>query len=321
MRKVELRAIDALGLGSGDIVLDIGCGAGQTLLQLAARVGTEGRVIGVDVAPLLLEIARRRTAPLRQVRVIQADAQSLNLPAGSVDAVFSRFGVMTFNDPVAAFANFRRILRPSGALAFTCWRSLQENALDHFPLSAAGVQAAVDESPFSFADPGHIRRTLETAGFNEVTIQPHDEEVSSGDLDAMTWVLLKVGPLGKIIRENPALRAAVEPLLRAALAALGDPSRVGLLASIWIVTARAGARPGSGPFPRPRKSGRGDGRQAGNLNRTFGSAATRPPYTGSRDPPLVIPIPSITAICRVMIRMVALSTRPITWPISVNLTV
>ena len=207
----------------------------------AGRVGTEGRVIGVDVAPLLLEIAGRRTASLRQVRLIQADAQSLDLPAGSVDAVFSRFGVMTFNDPVAVFANFRGILRPSGALAFTCWRSLQENALDHFPLSAAGVQSAVDESPFSFADPGHIRRTLEAAGFSEITIQPHDEKVSSGDLDAMTWVLLKVGPLGKIVRENPALRVAVEPLLRAALAALGDPSRVRLLASVWIVTARAGA--------------------------------------------------------------------------------
>jgi len=236
-----LRAIEALGLCSGNIVLDIGCGAGQTLLQLAERVGIEGQVIGVDVAPLLLEIAKRRTEPLSQVRLIQADAQSLDLPSESTDAVFSRFGVMTFNDPVAAFANFRRILRPSGALAFTCWRSLQENELDHLPLSAAGLQSPVDVSPFSFADPERIRSTLEAAGFSEIIIQPHDEKVSSGDLDAMTWVLLKVGPLGKIVRENPALRATAEPLLREALAALGDPSRVQLLASVWIVTARVGA--------------------------------------------------------------------------------
>ena len=236
-----LRAIEALGLCSGNIVLDIGCGAGQTLLQLAERVGIEGQVIGVDVAPLLLEIAKRRTEPLSQVRLIQADAQSLDLPSESTDAVFSRFGVMTFNDPVAAFANFRRILRPSGALAFTCWRSLQENELDHLPLSAAGLQSPVDVSPFSFADPECIRSTLEAAGFSEIIIQPHDEKVSSGDLDAMTWVLLKVGPLGKIVRENPALRATAEPLLREALAALGDPSRVQLLASVWIVTARVGA--------------------------------------------------------------------------------
>lgn len=236
-----LRAIETLDLGAGDIILDIGCGTGQTLLQLAERVGAEGRVIGVDVAPLLLEIASRRTEPLSQVRLIQADAQSLDLSSESTDAVFSRFGVMSFDDPVAAFANFRRILRPSGTLAFTCWRSLEDNELDHLPLSAAGLQSSVDESPFSFADPEYIRGILEAAGFEEIVIQSHDEKVSSGDLDAMSWVLLKVGPLGKIVRENPALRATAEPLLRKTLAALGDASRVELLASVWIVTARAEA--------------------------------------------------------------------------------
>ncbi len=236
-----LRAIEALGLRSGEIVLDIGCGAGQTLLQLAEQVGTEGEVIGVDVAPLLLEIAKRRIEPLSQVRLIQVDAQYLDLPSESTDAVFSRFGVMTFNDPVAAFANFHRILRPSGALAFCCWRSLQENELDRLPLSATGFQSTVDERPFSFADSEHIRRTLEAAGFSEIIIRSHNEKVSSGDLDAMTWVLLKVGPLGKIVREDPALRATAELRLREALAALGDPSKVELLASVWIVTARTGA--------------------------------------------------------------------------------
>ena len=236
-----LKTIEALDLGSGDIVLDIGCGTGQTLLQLAERVGAKGQVIGVEVAPLLLDIAKRRTDPLSQVRLIPADAQFLDLPSETVDTVFSRFGVMSFNDPVAAFANFHRILKPSGTLAFSCWRSLKENELDHLPLSASGLRSPVDESPFSFAAPEHIRRTLEAAGFREIRIQPHDENVSSGDLDAMTWVLLKVGPLGKIVRENPALRATAEPLLREALAALGDPSRVKLSASIWIVTARARA--------------------------------------------------------------------------------
>lgn len=235
-----LRAIEALGVRSGDSVLDIGCGAGQTLLQLAERVGSGGQVTGVDVAPLLLAIAKRRTEPFSQVRLIQADAQALDLPSESADAVFSRFGVMTFDDPVAAFANLRRILKSSGALAFCCWRSLQENELDHLPLSAAGFPSLVDESPFSFADPEHICRTLETAGFRETIIQPHDERVSSGDLDAMTSVLLKVGPLGKIVRENPALEVSAEPLVREALTALGDPSRVQLTAAIWIVTARAG---------------------------------------------------------------------------------
>lgn len=235
-----LRAIEALGPSSGDVVLDVGCGAGQTLLQLAERVGAEGRVIGVDIASRLLEIAKRRTSSLSQVSLIEADAQFLDFPSGRADAVFSRFGVMAFSDPVAAFANFRRILRPSGVLVFCCWRSLQENELDHLPLAAAGFHSPADDSPFSLADPEHIRRTLTAAGFGEIVIQSHDEKVSSGDLDAMTEVLLKVGPLGKIVRENPALRATAEPRLREALAALGDPSKVELLASVWIVTARAG---------------------------------------------------------------------------------
>jgi SAM-dependent methyltransferase len=235
-----LRAIEALGSRPGDVVLDVGCGAGQTLLQLAERVGAQGQVIGVDVAPLLLGIARQRAMPFSQVRLIEADAQTVSLPAASVDAVFSRFGVMGFTDPVAAFTNLHRILKPSGALAFVCWRSLQENELDHLPLAATGVPLA-DESPFSFADPDHVRRILEAAGFQGINVRPHDERVSSGDLDAMTSVLLKVGPLGKAVRENPALRATAEPRLREALAALGDPFRVQLGAAVWIVTARAGA--------------------------------------------------------------------------------
>jgi SAM-dependent methyltransferase len=174
------------------------------------------------------------------VKVIEADAQTVRLPGESADAVFSRFGVMGFNDPVAAFANFRRILKPSGVLAFTCWRSLEENELDYFPLSAVGLRSAVDESPFSFAEPERVRRTLAAAGFSEISIQAHDEAVSSGDPDAMTRVLLSVGPLGKIVRESPTPRLEVEPALRRALMGLGDPSRVELRASIWIVTARAG---------------------------------------------------------------------------------
>jgi SAM-dependent methyltransferase len=234
-----LKAIEALDPGPGEVVLDIGCGAGQTLLQLAERVGPEGQVIGVDIAPRLLDIARRRTARLDRVRLIEADAQSLDLRTASADALFSRFGVMAFSDAAATFVNFHRILRPSGRLAFCCWRSLEENELDYLPLAAGGLAEAVDETPFSFADPERLRSTLETAGFSEIGIRAHDEKVSSGDLDAMTSVLLKVGALGKIVRENPALRETAEPQLRRALAALGNQSRVQLRASVWIVTAKA----------------------------------------------------------------------------------
>nr|WP_284739601.1 class I SAM-dependent methyltransferase [Rhizobium sp. CG5] len=234
-----LLAMQELQLVYGQTVLDVGCGTGQTLLQLAERVGDKGLVIGVDIAGRLLEVAARRTTQLGQVKLIEADAQTLDLPPHSVDAIFSRFGVMSFNDPVAAFSNFRRLLKPNGRLTFICWQAMQKNELDRFPLFAAGFRSASDESPFSFADPTHVQSILATAGFNDIFITPHEELVTSGDLEAMTRVLQKVGPLGKIIRENPVIHSTAEPKLRKALESLGDPAKVQLMASIWIVQARA----------------------------------------------------------------------------------
>ncbi len=234
-----LRAMEALSPRWGDAIVDVGCGAGQTVLQLADRVGPGGKVIGIDIARSLLDVARRRAADLSQVSFVACDAQRLELPPKSVDRVFSRFGVMAFADPVAAFSNFHRILKPTGRLAFVCWRSLEENELDLLPLRAAGLESGVDRTPFSFEDPHVVHATLAAAGFRQITIQPHDEKVSSGDLDAMATVLLRVGPLGRIIRENPGLRTAAESRVRAALAATGDASCVGLRAATWIVAAEA----------------------------------------------------------------------------------
>ncbi|MCF4130109.1 methyltransferase domain-containing protein [Methylobacterium sp. SyP6R] len=234
-----LEAMAALAPSPGATVLDIGCGAGQTLGQLAEIVGASGQVIGVDVAQPLLAVAAQRTRSLPNVRVIEADAQTIDLPSGSADAVYSRFGVMGFADPVAAFTNFRRMLRPGGKLAFVCWQALDQNELDHLPLTAAGIPGVADDAPFSFADPRVIDGVLGQAGFDGIGFRAHNARVSSGDLDAMTAVLLKVGSLGKIVREHPTLRADAEPRLRAALAKLGDHALVSLTASVWIVTAYA----------------------------------------------------------------------------------
>jgi SAM-dependent methyltransferase len=234
-----LRAIEALAPRSGEVIVDIGCGTGQTVLQLANLVGPEGRIIGVDIAPLLLDAARERASGLGHISFIEGDAVVLDLPDESIDACFSRFGVMAFPEPAAAFANFRRMLKPTGRLAFVCWRSLEENELDLLPLRAAGLEHLLDPTPFSLEDPHYVRATLETAGFTDIRISAHDQVVTSGDLDAMTRVLLKVGPLGRIVRENPELRPSAESRVRAALATKGDPARVALRAATWIVSARA----------------------------------------------------------------------------------
>lgn len=233
-----MRAIDALRPEQGEVVVDLGCGTGQTLLQLADRVGRTGRVIGVDISPVLLDVARERTREVEHITFIDGDAAALDLPSQSVDAFFSRFGVMALSDHVAAFSNFRRMLRPGGRIAFICWRSLAENELDLLPLRAAGLEHLADSTPFSFEDARYVRATLESAGFIDVNIVPHDEGVTSGDLETMMTVLMAVGPLGRIMRENPALRAAAEPRVRAALAGLGDPAHVTLNAATWIVSAQ-----------------------------------------------------------------------------------
>lgn len=236
-----MRAIDALGPAPGDMVIDVGCGAGQSTLQLAGRVGAAGRVVGVDISAPLLDLAKHRAADLPQVSFLQADAQHLNFPDRSADCIFSRFGVMAFADPQAAFADFRRVLKPSGRLAFVCWRALEANELDLMPLRASGLEAMADQTPFSFADTGFLHTLLLAAGYDSVVVRAGNEAVSSGGLEAMATVLLRVGPLGRILRENPGLKMEAEPKLRAALASHEEDGVVALRVATWIVTARARA--------------------------------------------------------------------------------
>lgn len=239
MSPLGVAAIDALAPVEGQTVLDIGCGAGQTTLQLMDRVGPTGRVIGVDLAPRVLAVAQARTGHLSQVTLRQEDAAGLTLSDHSVDAIFSRFGTMFFDDPIAAFANMHRMLRRGGRIGFVCWRSLDENELDFFPVEAAGLMAAVDIAPFSFAEAETLHHILSATGFGLVEIRAFDALVSSGDAEAMVKVVTRVGVLGKILRETPALLPDAERRVRAALSMREREGRVSLGAATWIVTATA----------------------------------------------------------------------------------
>lgn len=232
-----LRAMATLDLKAGERVLDVGCGTGQTLLQLADVVGSDGAVVGIDISAPLLAVAAERTSFCKTVSLIEGDAQTTALGAGAFDAVFSRFGVTGFADPVAAFANLRTALKPGGRQAFVCWRSLGENELDALPLHAAGLMEAVDQAPFAFEDRPRIVEVLSAAGFRNIAVEPHDQYVGSGSLDAMLSVVTRVGALGKMLRENPALIADAEPPVRAALAAREGRDGVVLKAATWVVTA------------------------------------------------------------------------------------
>lgn len=246
-------ALAALAAQRGERVLDIGCGGGDTALDLARAVAPDGTVVGIDLSDAVLAFARRAVTALGrgsgagQVRFVQADAQTFPFEPASFDAAFSRFGVMFFADPVAAFVNIRRSLKPKGRLVFVCWRALEENPLDHLPLRAASPHLPPQPDPdpdapgpFAFADAARVRDILERSGFDHIEIVAHDELVGSGDLDTVLTVLTKVGALGKILRETPALRAAALPAVRTALATHDGPEGVRLNAATWIVTACSG---------------------------------------------------------------------------------
>ena len=235
-----IAALNELDLLPAQTVLDIGCGAGQSILQIYESVGRTGSIIGVDIGRRVLDVARTRTAHLSNVTLIQEDAAHLQLPAQSLDAIFSRFGVMFFDEPVAAFVNFKRMLRPGGKLSFVCWRSIQENELDHLPLEAAELAKGADQTPFSFEKPDTIQQTLVAAGFGEIAINKFDRTVSCGGIENTLKVLTSVGALGAILRKEPSLKKDAEPKVRKALQSrLNKTGDVELEAATWIVRATA----------------------------------------------------------------------------------
>lgn len=238
-------AMRALALQPGEAVLDVGCGAGATTLELAEQVGAAGRATGVDISRPLLETARGRAEQLANVEFLEADGQSHPFPVAGYDALFSRFGVMFFSEPTAAFANLRRALKPGGRMAFVCWQAPAANPIMTLPMQAALAHVpppppAADPTapgPFAFADADRLRGILDAAGFSGVAVRPHKEKIGSGDLETALTVSLKVGPLGALLRENPDQREAVIAAVRATLSAHDGPDGVKLDSATWIVTA------------------------------------------------------------------------------------
>ncbi|MFI5217367.1 MAG: class I SAM-dependent methyltransferase [Candidatus Limnocylindria bacterium] len=250
-----LAAMDRAGVAQGERVVDVGCGCGQTTLQLGARVGPRGSVTGIDISAPMLERARARAAEqgLANVRFLNADAQSTPLGAQAFNLVFSRFGVMFFADPKAAFANLRASLAPGGRVAFVCWQELARNAWMSIPMRAAASQVALPAppppgtpGPTAFADPGRVRGILESAGFAGIAIEPLEGPLvvggSGATLEQAVEFTLKMGPMARALRETPSEEIArVAVAVREAIAPHRTPKGVILGYAAWIVSARSGA--------------------------------------------------------------------------------
>jgi SAM-dependent methyltransferase len=234
---------------AGESVLDVGCGCGQTTLQLAERVGPRGHVTGIDISGVMLARARERAQGVRGVEFQLADAQTAAF-SRSFDLVYSRFGVMFFADPVAAFTNLRRALAPRGRLAFACWQQLDRNAWIAVPMAAAAKHVSLppppppgSPGPGSLADPERVARILDQAGFRDVSLEALETKVrvaGGGGIDEATRFLLEgVGPTSQAMRDASAdVLEAVTSAVRTALEPYLTPRGVELDASVWIVTAR-----------------------------------------------------------------------------------
>ncbi len=266
-RFVRFRPIVTTGLGAhgdaalrlvpprtGERVLDIGCGFGDTTQQIAALVGPGGEVIGVDAAAQFIDTATREAAEagFENVRFLVADVQTEPLP-GPFTLAFSRMGTMFFTGPVPALRNVRAALEPGGRFVMVVWRRRTDNDwLYRAQTIVEGIVERPEEydeptcgpGPFSMADADTTSEILLHAGFTDVAFHRSDLPIQVGrDLDEAIDLVMSIGPAGELLRlagdRAAHLHERVFAELREGLAEYAGPDGVWAPASTWLVTATA----------------------------------------------------------------------------------
>ncbi len=249
MAEIAAKALSFARVRPGMRVIDIGSGCGTTTLALAEMVGPAGAVTGVDISMPMLGHAKARAAQAKSTaKFVQADASDYAF-APENDLVFSRFGVMFFADPPAAFANIRKALKPDGRIAFACWRTAPENAWAAVPFAAARdllpEQPPPDPTapgPFALADAQRTKDILEKAGFRNIRIEKLDTHMHMGvNLDEAAEMSTKAGPLARALGgiDDDALKDKVRARVKEAIARYETANGVLAPAACWLVEADA----------------------------------------------------------------------------------
>ncbi len=228
-------------------VLDVGCGAGAVSRAISRRLGPEAQVVGVDISePLVAHARRLAAAEGSAAQFVRADAQTHGFGPALFDRIVSRFGVMFFDDPAAAFANLRRACRPGARLAAIAWRSAAEN-----PFMTTAERAARPLLPqmpprpaggpgqFAFADAGHVQAILAEAGWSDAGLEPFDADCALPEAE-LTPYLTRFGPLGLALPQlAPEARARVADAVRQAFEPFVEGDQVRFRAACWAITAVA----------------------------------------------------------------------------------
>jgi SAM-dependent methyltransferase len=236
-------------LQPGERVLDVGCGCGDSTLAAAEAVGPDGQVLGVDLSPAQLDVARERAEErgLANVDVRVADAGVDDVGEG-YDAVISRLGVMFFADPAAAFTKLHDALGPGGRIAFVCWQHPDENPWIQVSARAFAEVLDVEPAPpdelggaMSLRDPERVRRVLDGAGFRDVDLEGVICDIHLGETADQAVEFARTMEYARTALEAAPPDVADEAVerARAALAAEQGPDGIRLPGRLWLVRARA----------------------------------------------------------------------------------
>jgi ubiquinone/menaquinone biosynthesis C-methylase UbiE len=258
MAPISAELFAAASLQPGETVLDVGCGTGTTTVQAARAVGTTGRVTGSDISPVMIDTAResadvaRDASEVPGIAWLVADAETYDFGADAFDAVISRFGVMFFPDPVAAFANLARATRPGGRLVAAVWQTRDKVPLFDLPYATAAAvldrlglayePVAIDDSQCSLGSHDRVVAVLEPAGWRDIETRPTEQTIRVGGslspAEAAAGAL-DLGPIRGLVEGRPDdVRDQVRIALAEAFQPFFDGTGVTVPGGFMIVTAR-----------------------------------------------------------------------------------